>query len=63
MVVIYMYEKDGFLVKAFVSGGKCYMKFSYETLAKKYHCENAFLAIELAKVIVDFYLGDTKQNE
>lgn len=32
-------------------------------IIKSYLCENVFLAIELAKIIIDFYAGDTEKIE
>lgn len=63
MVVIYNYKENKFLIKVFVLNEHCYVKFSYGSLVKSYLCENVFLAIELAEIIIDFYAGDTEKIE
>lgn len=58
MNILFLYHNEGFILKAYELKEHYFVEFSFLELCKTCPCPDKSFAIELSKVLADFYTKD-----
>lgn len=61
MTILFVYYNEGFILKAYEFEEQYFVEFSFLELRKIYFCPDKFFALNLAKVISNFYTEDLQR--
>lgn len=61
MDILFLYYNEGFVLKAYVLDGTCFVAFSYLGVGRSYPCPDEELAVEIAESIAEFHAKDMER--